>query len=54
MTAKRTNNAETRGGEKVTAQPLTVPAANGTDNSSDWMRLPPPRQRLWGLPNVAS
>lgn len=48
MTAKHISNAETRGGE-ITVQPLTVPAANGTDNSSDWLRLPKPKQRLWGM-----
>lgn len=39
-----------RDGEKFTAQPLTtVPAANATDNSESWMRLPKPKQRLWGM-----
>lgn len=45
-TSKR-NNAP-RGGE-LTAQPLTAPAPNGADNSSDWLRLPKPKHRLWGL-----
>ena len=31
----------------VTTEPLTVPAVNGTD--TDWLRLPKPKQRLWGL-----
>ena len=35
-------------GYKFTAQPLTAPAANGT-NSSDWLRLPTPKHRLWGI-----
>ena len=46
MTLK-SNNAECDGHEFI-AQPLTVPAANGTD-SSDWFRLPKPKQRLWGM-----
>lgn len=33
-------------GDELTAQPLTVP--NGADNS-DWLRLPKPKQRLWGM-----
>lgn len=49
MTAKRNNNAETRDGEKITAQSFAVPATNGADNSSDWLRLPKPQQRLWGM-----
>jgi len=40
------NKVNERG--EMTAQPLTVPAANGTD-SSDWLRLPKPKQRLWGM-----
>jgi len=36
------------GGNEFTVQPLVVPAANDTENS-DWMRLPKPKQRLWGL-----
>ncbi len=47
MIAKRNTNAE-RGGQEFTAQPLSLPAANGTD-SSDWIRLPKPKQRLWGM-----
>ena len=31
-----------------TAQPPAMPTANGTD-SSDWLRLPKPTQRLWGM-----
>jgi hypothetical protein len=42
------SNAEKRGGGQFTAQPLTAPAANGADNS-DWLRLPKPKQRLWGM-----
>jgi hypothetical protein len=49
MTTQNRTNAEKRGGHEFTAQPLTVPAANGADNSSDWLRLPKPKQRLWGL-----
>lgn len=26
-----------------------MPSANGADTSSDWLRLPKPKQRLWGL-----
>lgn len=48
MSEKRTIIAE-RSGQEFTAQPLTVPAAIGADNSSDWLRLPKPTQRLWGL-----
>jgi hypothetical protein len=33
---------------EFTARPLSVPAANGADNS-DWIRLPKPKQRLWGM-----
>ncbi len=48
MTAK-IKKATGRGGEQFTAQPLTtVPAANGAD-ISDWLRLPKPKERLWGL-----
>ena len=47
MSIQASPNAE-RGGHEFTAQPLTVPAANGTD-SSDWLRLPKPKQRLWGM-----
>ena len=47
MIAKHKTNAEKRGGG-LTAHPLTVPAANGPDNS-DWLRLPKPKSRLWGL-----
>src|SRR5262245_59691556 len=38
-------NAE-RGGE-FTAQPLAASTTNGADD--DWLRLPRPKQRLWGL-----
>ena len=47
MATNKNPNAE-RGGQEFTAQPLMVPAANGTD-SSDWIRLPKPKQRLWGM-----
>jgi hypothetical protein len=47
MIAKRITIA-TRGGELTTA-PVTTPAASGADNSSDWLRLPKPKQRLWGM-----
>jgi hypothetical protein len=46
MTAKQIINAESGGG--LTAQPLAMPAVNGTE-PSDWMRLPKPKQRLWGM-----
>lgn len=45
---KKMNSLAERGGQ-FTAQPLTVPAANGADNLGDWLRLPKPTQRLWGL-----
>jgi hypothetical protein len=32
-----------------TIQPIAVPAANEPDCSGDWLRLPKPRQRLWGM-----
>jgi glycerol-3-phosphate O-acyltransferase len=41
--AHKTKNAE-RGSETFTA-----PAAYATDYSSDWLRLPKPKQRLWGM-----
>jgi hypothetical protein len=47
MQRSKITNAE-RGGDEFTAEPLTVPAANGADNG-DWMRLPKPQQRLWGM-----
>ena len=43
----QTKHAE-RGGNEFTTQPLIVPAVNDTE-PSDWMRLPKPKQRLWGL-----
>ena len=46
MTQTNTKNAE-RGSELTTA-PVTAPAASGAD-SSDWLRLPKPKQRLWGM-----
>jgi hypothetical protein len=46
MKAKDLQDAE-RGGE-FTTQSLTVPAANGADDS-DWRRLPRPKTRLAGL-----
>jgi hypothetical protein len=39
-------NAE-RGGEFTTA-PVTALPASGADNS-DWLRLPKPKSRLWGM-----
>lgn len=47
MTGKRINNAETREGEKITAQPLIVPAAYGTTplRDSETFRLPKPKGR---------
>ena len=47
MIPKIKNNAE-RGGQEFTTQPLTVPPTTGTE-SSDWLRLPKPKQRLWGM-----
>ena|SRR5208283_1958849 len=35
-------------GGNLTTAPITVSAANGPDNS-DWMRLPKPKQRHWGM-----
>jgi hypothetical protein len=46
MAQNKIKNAE-RGGE-LTAAPVTAPTACGADNS-EWLRLPRPRQRLWGL-----
>ncbi len=48
MTAKINRDADGKCGE-VTTQPLTAPAANGAETSSDWLRLPRPKTRLWGL-----
>jgi hypothetical protein len=36
-----------RGGELTTAS-VNAPAGSGAD-SSDWLRLPKPKQRLWGM-----
>ena len=47
MTTLNKAKTEKRGGELTTA-PVTAPTALGADNS-DWLRLPKPRQRLWGL-----
>ena len=46
MANKSKKNPECGGG--FTAQPITVPSGNGADNS-DWLRLPKPKARLWGL-----
>ena len=46
MSSTNIKDAE-RGGE-LTAQPLAVPPPNRGDDS-DWLRLPKPKQRLWGL-----
>jgi hypothetical protein len=48
MIARQIKNAKQRGGELTTA-PVTAPATSGADDSSDWLRLPRPRQRLWGM-----
>lgn len=48
MIVTQIKNAEGNGGKTLTVAPLTVPAANGAE-SSDWLRLPKPKQRLWGL-----
>jgi len=49
MKSQNKANAEKRGGELTTA-PVTAPAASGADNSPEsWMRLPKPKQRLWGM-----
>lgn len=45
--AQRIKKETERGGE-LTAAPVTAPAASGAE-SSDWMRLPKPKQRLWGM-----
>jgi hypothetical protein len=45
MTNKVMNEAERSG--QLTTAPITTPAANGAD--SPWMRLPKPKQRLWGM-----
>lgn len=43
------NKCKTERGE-LTSTPVSTPAANGTaDNSSDWLRLPKPQSKLWGL-----
>lgn len=47
MATKHKNDAE-RSGE-LTAQPSTTPEANLPENPSDWLRLPRPKTRLWGL-----
>ncbi len=47
MTQNKQKNAE-RDGQEFIAQTLSVPASNGAD-SSDWLRLPKPKQRLWGM-----
>jgi len=47
MSQTTLENAE-RSGTELTAQPFTVPAVNGTD-SSEWLRLPKPKTRLWGM-----
>lgn len=46
MTVKRITNAK-RGGEQLTTQPLTVPAANGATplRESETFRLPKPKGR---------
>lgn len=36
-------------GGELTIAPLVLPAANGSDTNSEWLRLPPPRGRLHGL-----
>jgi hypothetical protein len=46
--AQKIKNETERGGE-LTPAPVTVPTASGTDNPSDWLRLPKPKQRLWGM-----
>lgn len=44
LKAKRSN-----GSEPTTAQPIIPPPVNGGDAHSPWLRLPTPKQRLWGL-----
>jgi hypothetical protein len=46
MAQNKNKNAERGGG--FTTAPVNPPAANGADNS-DWLRLPKPKQRLWGM-----
>jgi hypothetical protein len=41
-------NDAARGGELTTA-PVSTPAVSGADNSGEWIRLPRPKSRLWGL-----
>jgi hypothetical protein len=49
MKTQNKANTEKRGGELTTA-PVTAPAASGADNSPEsWMRLPKPKERLWGM-----
>jgi hypothetical protein len=45
--AQKIKNETERGG--FTNAPVIAPAASGADNSSDWLRLPKPKQRLWGM-----
>lgn len=46
MKIEKTRNVE-RGGE-LTAAPVTAPTGSGAE-SSDWLRLPKPKTRLWGI-----
>lgn len=45
--APKIKNKTERGGELTTA-PVIAPTASGAE-SADWMRLPKPKQRLWGM-----
>ena len=47
MKTLNNTNADKCGGELTTA-PVTAPAVSGVE-SSDWLRLPRPKSKLWGL-----
>lgn len=49
MTHSSSKTAESKDKENRTVKPLAVPTANDADDPSDWLRLPKPKQRLWGL-----
>lgn len=46
----KTTTPTEHGGTEFTVQSIVVPAINSANTeNSDWMRLPKPKQRLWGL-----
>ncbi len=46
----KTTTPTEHGGAEFTVQPIVVPALNSANTEkSDWMRLPKPKQRLWGV-----